>query len=200
MSHVEWFCESRRHEACRQSVRVHAPQRKQAIGLTVWKRLQQYGIDDAENGGIGSDSERQCDDRDSRVQGLARELSNREPEVALEVMQVSHHSFLLFKAAVDLVAFRHNRVAVSELAARFCCGSVRPPPGFDEFGRTGLDMELHFIAEIAVDISPPEGQVSPPHRGLARHGSGSSTHAGFSVAATTLPTASANRDQAESSR
>jgi hypothetical protein len=156
MVFIQRFSESWRHQTRGQSVRIHAPQGKEAVRLRVRERLEQYRIDDAENCRRRADTERQRNDRGSRKHRMIQQLPNRELDVASKVGKVSHHPFIPFKSHVDVMAFRHNRVMISELSACFCCSSLGRPTAFNEFARPRFNMEFHFIAQIAVDIPTPK--------------------------------------------
>ena len=49
---------------CDGFVRVRLPEHHQPLRLRERQRLEQQGVDDAEDGGIGADAERQGDDGD----------------------------------------------------------------------------------------------------------------------------------------
>src|SRR6185503_7896246 len=49
-------------------------------GLLVRERLEQHGVDGAEDGRRSADTDRECQDRDARESGIAQQRAHGEPE------------------------------------------------------------------------------------------------------------------------
>src|SRR5262245_11605546 len=104
---------------------------------------------------------------------------------------------------VDPSAFGNDSTGIAEKAPRFDPCSIRRPPLIHEFASSSFDMEFQLVVKVTLEVAAPEGEISPPHRCFAK-----ALHVylngqqplGFSVALTTLPTASAKRAQVDSSR
>ena len=67
------------------------------------QRPQQHGVDDAEDGGIGADAERERQHRDGGEAGRAAQTSDRVPHVVSDVLQPPERS----RVAMQVLRQRH---------------------------------------------------------------------------------------------
>src|SRR5204862_825792 len=58
----------------------------QPVRVLVWEGSKQHGVDDAENGGVGADTEREGQDRGGREHRRAGQLPNRIGRVLTKVV------------------------------------------------------------------------------------------------------------------
>ena len=62
------------------------PHRHEPIGAGVRQRAEEYGVDEAEDGGVGGDADRQCQQRRARERGAAAQRADAVADVAREIV------------------------------------------------------------------------------------------------------------------
>jgi hypothetical protein len=62
--------------------RIPVPDEHEPVGIAVRQRAEQDPVQEAEDGGVGADAERQCQHGDGRKNGLLAERADRVPDVS----------------------------------------------------------------------------------------------------------------------
>ena len=78
-------------------------QEHQPLAVVIGKRTQQYAVDDAEDGGVGTDAERQREDRRSGERPVLAQRSQRVADILHQHIEVASLSFItaLFLVLLD---------------------------------------------------------------------------------------------------
>src|SRR2546430_897970 len=105
---------------------VHAPEPgrhdlDEPVRSGVRQRLEQHGVDRAEDGGIGADAEREREHGDEREAGASREGADRVPEI---LEQGVHHSYLRATIGSTRAARREGSQQASTATAARITGTA----------------------------------------------------------------------------
>jgi len=117
----------------------------QPLAVRVGQRPQKHRVDDAENGGVRADAERE---RQNDDQGEAWRLANAAQAVP-DVLKDGFEPRKLPRLPRLLLRAGH----VAEGAASGCAGFGGRHAAFDVFGRHQVEMGLHLVGEIAVEAT-----------------------------------------------
>jgi hypothetical protein len=111
--------------------------------MRVGKRqgAQEQSVDDAEDGGVGSDGQSKNQYGDGSKAGVAAERAESVTHVLEQIRPVIRKALAAFRFLSHLPAYPPDGAEVSELALGFFAGSFRMPTLIDEVVRFGVQVE-----------------------------------------------------------
>ena len=125
---------------------IHVSNDDQPFGLSHRQHAQEGGVDQAEDSGVGADSEREAENRDG---GEAGALAHRTECIA----QVQCHGFDQGKGPPVPIVFLH-RVDASETAHSGIAGLRIVHPALQVVFGLHLQMEADLILQLALQAVP----------------------------------------------
>src|SRR5829696_3029144 len=127
-----------------------------AVGLTIWKRADQHGVDDRERGRRCPNAKREGDQRDGREARRSPVRAQREPDVAREIVQPR-------QPACVANGFLEARLA-PELLRRECTSGCRVDALRLMPSCLHLEVEAQFLVELALESERTHPGAKPPQR------------------------------------
>ena len=146
--------------------------------VRILKRSQEHAVDDAEHRGVGSDAQRQGQDRHHCEPGVALELAQAERQILPQLVEVFRPSHICFQISSDVTTLCTNLNQVAESTTGLIVGILRVPALVDQFLGARFQVEAKLILEVALDIAAPVREIASPH-GCLVHSLRSSSPAVF---------------------
>ena len=143
-------------------MRVGGPHGDEPVGVRVRKRRQEHRIDNAEDGGVGADAEREREDGREGEGGSATKAAQRVRHIAEGLIDDRH------AAAIAIRLFRRLEPAKLQdgVAARLVGRHAGPDAGVD----VQLQVALELLGQVGVAMTAPHEVAEPPHpRAQASH-------------------------------